>query len=88
MKQICFYVAGSLAISFGSCHGGSNDTEMLKIVNSSSLNLKYSMVEKATNSLDEAKKLGQGGFGAVYKVNPSVPGYISSVAATTTFRRF
>ncbi|KAM0064748.1 putative protein kinase RLK-Pelle-DLSV family [Helianthus debilis subsp. tardiflorus] len=46
---------------------GSNDTEMLKIVNSSSLNIKYSTIEKATNSFDEAKKLGQGGFGAVYK---------------------
>ncbi|KAJ0811850.1 putative protein kinase RLK-Pelle-DLSV family [Helianthus annuus] len=46
---------------------GSNDTEMLKIVSSSSLNIKYSTIEKATNSFDEAKKLGQGGFGAVYK---------------------
>jgi len=32
------------------------------------LNFKYSTLEKATNSFDEANKLGQGGFGAVYKV--------------------
>jgi len=33
------------------------------------LNFKYSTLEKATNSFDEDNKLGQGGFGAVYKVN-------------------
>ncbi|KAK9052734.1 hypothetical protein SSX86_029364 [Deinandra increscens subsp. villosa] len=31
------------------------------------LNVKYSTIEKATGSFDEANKLGQGGFGAVYK---------------------
>ncbi|CAN0893134.1 Cysteine-rich receptor-like protein kinase 2 [Linum grandiflorum] len=33
----------------------------------SSLNFKYSTLEKATRSFDEANKLGQGGFGSVYK---------------------
>ncbi|KAI3728329.1 hypothetical protein L6452_16963 [Arctium lappa] len=46
---------------------GSGDTKLLKILNSSSLNFKYSMIEKATSSFDEANKLGQGGFGTVYK---------------------
>ncbi|XP_022887646.1 cysteine-rich receptor-like protein kinase 2 isoform X2 [Olea europaea var. sylvestris] len=31
------------------------------------LNFKYSTLEKATGSFDEANKLGQGGFGTVYK---------------------
>nr|GMD09305.1 cysteine-rich receptor-like protein kinase 2 [Ipomoea batatas] len=31
------------------------------------LNFKYSILEKATGSFDEANKLGQGGFGSVYK---------------------
>ncbi|XP_076955556.1 cysteine-rich receptor-like protein kinase 2 [Bidens hawaiensis] len=46
---------------------GSNDTKLLKILNASSLNFKYSTIKKATSSFDEANKLGQGGFGAVYK---------------------
>ncbi|XP_024995120.1 cysteine-rich receptor-like protein kinase 2 [Cynara cardunculus var. scolymus] len=46
---------------------GSDDTNLLNILNSSSLNFKYSMIEKATSSFDEANKLGQGGFGTVYK---------------------
>ncbi|KAD1020759.1 hypothetical protein E3N88_43408 [Mikania micrantha] len=46
---------------------GSNDNKLLKILNSSSLNVRYSTIEKATASFDEANKLGQGGFGAVYK---------------------
>ncbi|KAL2510421.1 Cysteine-rich receptor-like protein kinase 2 [Forsythia ovata] len=33
----------------------------------SCLNFKYSTLEKATGSFDEANKLGQGGFGTVYK---------------------
>ncbi|PWA57665.1 cysteine-rich receptor-like protein kinase 2 [Artemisia annua] len=33
----------------------------------SNLNFKYSMIEKATSSFDEANMLGQGGFGIVYK---------------------
>ncbi|KAL8201323.1 hypothetical protein R6Q57_012662 [Mikania cordata] len=45
----------------------SNDNKLLKILNSSSLNVRYSTIEKATASFDEANKLGQGGFGAVYK---------------------
>ncbi|PIN04178.1 Activin A type IB receptor, serine/threonine protein kinase [Handroanthus impetiginosus] len=44
------------------------DAEKLaKILNDSSLNFKYSTLEKATSSFDKANKLGQGGFGIVYK---------------------
>ncbi|KAI3811271.1 hypothetical protein L1987_20991 [Smallanthus sonchifolius] len=46
---------------------GSDDIKLLDMLNSSSLNFKYSTIEKATNSFDEANKLGQGGFGTVYK---------------------
>lgn len=48
---------------------GSGDTEKyVKTLNNSSLNFKYSTLEKATRCFDEANKLGQGGFGTVYKV--------------------
>ncbi|KAI3724105.1 hypothetical protein L2E82_35871 [Cichorium intybus] len=47
---------------------GSYDAKKLtKILNDSSLNFKYSTVEKATANWDECNKLGQGGFGTVYK---------------------
>ncbi|XP_052185973.1 cysteine-rich receptor-like protein kinase 2 [Diospyros lotus] len=47
---------------------GSNDVKkMAKTLHDSSLNFKYSTLEKATGSFDEANKLGQGGFGTVYK---------------------
>ncbi|XP_068641360.1 cysteine-rich receptor-like protein kinase 2 isoform X2 [Aristolochia californica] len=47
---------------------GSNDAEqMASTLNDSSLNFKYSTLEKATGSFDVANKLGQGGFGSVYK---------------------
>ncbi|KAI3698498.1 hypothetical protein L2E82_42092 [Cichorium intybus] len=46
---------------------GSDETKLLTIVNNSSLIFKYSTIEKATGSFDEAHKLGQGGFGIVYK---------------------
>ncbi|MFS7994861.1 putative protein kinase RLK-Pelle-DLSV family [Helianthus anomalus] len=41
--------------------------KMAKMLNDSSLNFKYSTVEKATGKWDESNKLGQGGFGTVYK---------------------
>nr|GEV79318.1 zinc finger, CCHC-type [Tanacetum cinerariifolium] len=47
---------------------GFDDTKLLEIVNGSNLNFKYSTIEKATSSFDEANKLGQGGFGTVYKM--------------------
>lgn len=49
---------------------GSNDAnKMAKTLNNSSLNFKYSTLEKATGSFAEANKLGQGGFGTVYKAS-------------------
>ena len=48
---------------------GSDDAnKLVKILNDSSLNFKYSTLEKATGSFDDSNKLGQGGFGSVYKV--------------------
>ncbi|WCJ38486.1 cysteine-rich RLK (RECEPTOR-like protein kinase) 2 [Euphorbia peplus] len=47
---------------------GSNDAQKLvKTLHDSSLNFKYSTLEKATGSFDNVNKLGQGGFGSVYK---------------------
>ncbi|KAM3251481.1 hypothetical protein P3L10_005551 [Capsicum annuum] len=47
---------------------GANDAEKLvEILHDISLNFKYSTLDKATRSFDEANKLGQGGFGTVYK---------------------
>ncbi|KAL0364184.1 UNVERIFIED_CONTAM: Cysteine-rich receptor-like protein kinase [Sesamum angustifolium] len=46
----------------------SGDAEkFVKTLSDSSLNFKYSTLEKATGSFNEANKLGQGGFGTVYK---------------------
>ncbi|KAI3516191.1 hypothetical protein L1887_15102 [Cichorium endivia] len=48
---------------------GSYDAKKLtKMLNDSSLYFKYSSAEKATSNWDECNKLGQGGFGTVYKV--------------------
>lgn len=47
---------------------GSNEARKLaRTLNDSSLNFKYSTLEKATGSFDDTNKLGQGGFGSVYK---------------------
>ncbi|KAI7742002.1 hypothetical protein M8C21_024069 [Ambrosia artemisiifolia] len=47
---------------------GSYYTKKLeKILTDSSLNFKYSTIEKATSSWDDSNKLGEGGFGTVYK---------------------
>ncbi|PHT34986.1 Cysteine-rich receptor-like protein kinase 2 [Capsicum baccatum] len=47
---------------------GANDAEKLvKILHDISLNFKYSTLDKATGSFDEANKLRQGGFHTVYK---------------------
>ncbi|KAI7753985.1 hypothetical protein M8C21_015550 [Ambrosia artemisiifolia] len=47
---------------------GSYEADKLaKILNDTGLNFKYSTVEKATGYWDDSNKLGQGGFGAVYK---------------------
>ncbi|KAH6805210.1 cysteine-rich RLK protein 2 [Perilla frutescens var. frutescens] len=41
--------------------------KLLKNLSDRNLHFKYSTLEKATNSYNEANKLGQGGFGTVYK---------------------
>ncbi|KAM6562248.1 hypothetical protein CsatB_022246 [Cannabis sativa] len=47
---------------------GSNEAnKLVRTLNDSSLNFKYSTLEKATESFDDNNKLGQGGFGSVYK---------------------
>ncbi|KAL7590231.1 hypothetical protein Lser_V15G41136 [Lactuca serriola] len=47
---------------------GSYDAKKLsKMLNDSSLHFKYSTIEKATSNWNECNKLGQGGFGTVYK---------------------
>ncbi|ESW29353.1 hypothetical protein PHAVU_002G063700 [Phaseolus vulgaris] len=47
---------------------GSNDAEKLaKSLQNKSLNFKYSTLDKATGSFHENNKLGQGGFGTVYR---------------------
>ncbi|KAF8015589.1 hypothetical protein BT93_H1185 [Corymbia citriodora subsp. variegata] len=47
---------------------GSNEADnFAKILRDRSLNFKYSTLEKATVSFDSTNKLGQGGFGSIYK---------------------
>lgn len=47
--------------------GANEARKLVRTLNDSSLNFKYSTLEKATGAFDEANKLGQGGFGSVYK---------------------
>lgn len=54
----------------------------MKTLNDSSLNFKFSTLEKATGFFDNANKLGQGGFGTVYKVSKI---YIGISVIQTTF---
>ncbi|XP_022733407.1 cysteine-rich receptor-like protein kinase 2 [Durio zibethinus] len=47
---------------------GSNDArKLVKLLHDSNLNFKYSTLERATGSFNDENKLGQGGFGTVYK---------------------
>ncbi|KAG4116098.1 hypothetical protein ERO13_D12G148700v2 [Gossypium hirsutum] len=47
---------------------GSNDAEkFVKLLHDSNLNFKYSTLDRATGSFNDGNKLGQGGFGTVYK---------------------
>ncbi|KAK9052733.1 hypothetical protein SSX86_029363 [Deinandra increscens subsp. villosa] len=77
-KILAIVMAGSSIVAFlvafyawrqktKSKRKGSDDIKLLNTLNGSSLNFKYSTIEKATNAFDEASKLGQGGFGTVYK---------------------
>ncbi|XP_076893050.1 cysteine-rich receptor-like protein kinase 2 [Bidens hawaiensis] len=48
-------------------NGSYDAEEMVKTLNDISLNFKYSTIEKATENWNESNKLGQGGYGTVYK---------------------
>ena len=48
--------------------GAADVEKLVKTLHKNNLNFKYSTLEKATRSFEEANKLGQGGFGTVYKV--------------------
>ncbi|XP_076883088.1 cysteine-rich receptor-like protein kinase 2 [Bidens hawaiensis] len=48
-------------------NGSYDAEEMIKTLNDINLNFKYSTIEKATGNWDEINKLGQGGYGTVYK---------------------
>ncbi|KAL2484519.1 Cysteine-rich receptor-like protein kinase 2 [Abeliophyllum distichum] len=47
--------------------GWDDAKKLVKTLNDSSLNFKYSTLEKSTDYFNEANKLGQGGFATVYK---------------------
>ncbi|PHU03339.1 Cysteine-rich receptor-like protein kinase 2 [Capsicum chinense] len=53
--------------SIRSRYGANNAEKPVEILHDVSLNFKYSTLEKATGSFNEANKLGKGGFGMVYK---------------------
>ena len=57
---------------------------MAKILTDSSLNFKYATVQQATGNWDESNKLGQGGFGTVYKVLPD--NHIKHVVVSSLIR--
>ncbi|KAL9257884.1 Cysteine-rich receptor-like protein [Drosera capensis] len=67
--------------------GSSDLQELLKILHDSSLNFKYSTLEKATQSFAEENKLGQGGFGTVYKGTLPDGGKLQSRGFTTITSR-
>nr|DAD36167.1 TPA_asm: hypothetical protein HUJ06_006807 [Nelumbo nucifera] len=46
---------------------------LVTVVNKSELNIKYEILEKATNYFSNSNKLGQGGSGSVYKVILNYP---------------
>ncbi|KAI3779424.1 hypothetical protein L2E82_09142 [Cichorium intybus] len=57
-----------IPVRSSSSNRGSYDAKkLIKMLNNSSLYFKYSSAEKATTNWDESNKLGQGGFGTVYK---------------------
>ncbi|KAF9607058.1 hypothetical protein IFM89_030885 [Coptis chinensis] len=47
--------------------GSSDIVKMSRTLNDSSLNFKFSTLRKATGNFNDSNKLGQGGFGIVYK---------------------
>ncbi|XP_015066642.1 cysteine-rich receptor-like protein kinase 2 isoform X2 [Solanum pennellii] len=47
--------------------GAADVEKLVKTLHKNNLNFKYSTLEKSTRSFEEANKLGQGGFGTVYK---------------------
>lgn len=43
-------------------------SEIIKSISESHLSFKYADLSKATDNFDQRNKLGQGGYGSVYKV--------------------
>lgn len=45
-----------------------NSAEIIRSISESNLSFKYADLRKATDNFDQRNKLGQGGYGSVYKV--------------------